>query len=114
MLTATFYSTIAAGARALLTEENRLRKLGCNGDPRILLSLRDVSGLRARLDMKPGRAWEDVPGALLFSPQDIGVIEELESRYAGSPYRDGAVLRELREALNWYLEQDSSSWPAER
>ncbi len=106
MLPATFYSTIAAGTRALLTEENRLRKLSCNGDPRVLLSLRDVSGLRMRLEMEPRAAWEDMPGALFFSPQDIGVIEELESRYADSPYRDGAVLRELREALNWYIEQD--------
>lgn len=96
---------MAAGVRALLTEENRLRKLSCSGDPRVLLSLRDVSGLRARLEGKPWDTAEGEPGLLFFSPQDLGVIEELEARYADSPYNDGAALRDLREALDWYLEQ---------
>src|SRR5687768_6594713 len=83
-----FYSTIAAGARALLTEENRLRKLSCNGDPRVLLALRDVSGLRGRLDHANPDSWKDGWGITFISGQDIGVLNELAERYGESPYRD--------------------------
>ena len=106
MLPATFYSTIAAGVRALLTEENRLRKLSCNGDPRVLLALRDVSGLRGRLEHESRDSWEDGSGIISFSGQDVGVLNELAERYADSPYRDqgGSPFRDLARALEWYFE----------
>ena len=106
MLPATFYATIAAGARALLTEENRLRKLSCNGDPRVLLALRDVAGLRARLDHESRDSWEDGCAIAFFSGQDIGVLNELAERYGDSPYGDqgGSPFRQLAKALEWYVE----------
>ena len=108
MLPATFHSTVAAGVRALQTEENRLRKLSCNGDPRVLLALRDVVGLRSRLDQEMRDLWEDGWGITCFNGQDIGVLHELAERYGDSPYRDGggAPFRELAKALEWYAEQD--------
>ncbi len=106
MLPATFYSTIAAGTRALLAEENRLRKLSCNGDPRVLLALRDVAGLRGRLAHENRDLWEDGTGITFISGQDIGVLNELAELYGDSPYRDqgGSPFRELAKALEWYVE----------
>jgi hypothetical protein len=108
MLPASFYSTIAAGTRALLAEENRLRKLSCNGDPRVLLALRDVSGLRMRLDYEAREMWEEGWGFTIVTGQDIGVLNELADRYGDSPYADqgGSPFRELAKALEWYAEQD--------
>lgn len=100
----TFHTTIANGVRALLTEENRLRKLSCNGDPRVLLTLRDVAGLRERLEGTTREKWEAGDVVSSFALQDIGVVEELASRYATSPDRDEEALGQLREALLWYLD----------
>ena len=105
-LPGSFYAKIAAGTRALLTEENRLRKLSCNGDPRVLLDLRGVTVLRERMEHARREDWENGMAVLYFAPQDLGVLIELEERYANSPYRDASVLRDLREALEWYQEQD--------
>ena len=85
-----------------MAEEARLRKLGCNGDPVILLALRDVAGLRARLEGTDRDTWERGWGWVSFTPQDLAVLVELENRYAESPYRGADALRRLREALEWY------------
>lgn len=101
-LPANFLPTIAAGIRALTREETRLQRVSCNGDPRVLLSLRDVQGLRRRLESTTREEWE-LGLAMYFAPQDLGVLEKLERRYGNSPYLDGpdqsAAFRDLRRAL---------------
>ena len=102
----TFHATIAAGVRALQTEENRLRKLSCNGDPRVLLALRDVGGLRDRLEHENRDLWENGWGITFFNGQDIGVLNELADRYGDSPYSDqgGSPFRQLAKVLEWYAD----------
>jgi hypothetical protein len=108
MLPATFHAAIASGVRALAAEENRLRKLSCSGDPRVLLALRDVAGLRGRLENEMRDLWENGWGLTMVTGQDIGVLNELAARYGDSPYLDqgGSPFRELAKALEWYAEQD--------
>lgn len=81
-----FLATIAAGVKALAGEETRLRKLSCNGDPRVLLDLRDVVGLHSRT--RRARIGRAARCGASFAPQDVGVLNELAARSADSPYRD--------------------------
>src|SRR5262245_45413069 len=99
-----FLSTISAGVNALRGEETRLRRLSCNGDPRLLLALRDVGGLRERLESESRENWERGWAWAAFAPQDLAVLEELAQRSDESPYQDaaGRAFRELRDCLDWY------------
>lgn len=76
-----FLATIAAGVKALAGEETRLRKLSCNGDPRVLLDLRDVVGLHSRT--RRARIGRAARCGASFAPQDVGVLNRTRGAQRG-------------------------------
>ena len=82
-------------------------------DPESLLALRDVRGLRERLEAFPEEQWQAGWTFNDFVGQDLGVLDEWAAECAtDSPYRDDALesekqlraaqFRALRELLAWY------------
>src|SRR5205085_4093222 len=80
-----FFAVIAAGVNALRVAESRLREAANKADPQLLLSLRDVESLAGRLRSNSSYEWEQGWAQVLFSPRDLGVLDDLASSYQDAP-----------------------------
>ena len=96
-----FHQHISDGLRILRGEESHMRKLACNGDPRVVDELRDVQSLRERVELYTRTEWEMGQAPVDATAQDLEMLLALEARH-GTESPNGAALRRFREALDQY------------